>query len=179
MIGGIWTTFGQQNFCRVIFDFQWTILKDAAISNRIFQARKESNTEIFTQQFHPAPSPVWPPPSPPWAQMRSTPASSALPTCFTAPIMFMTSELGKILGPGPDKIHTYHEMDPVDQSINRAYHWWFRGVQWVNDIGGFEGRLFGTATQTQQGCWSGQCQIFNDGMEQPKPWACLDKWGFS
>jgi hypothetical protein len=34
-------------------------------------------------------SPVWPPPSPPWAQMMSTPSSRHFLTCFGWPIMFM------------------------------------------------------------------------------------------
>jgi hypothetical protein len=37
--------------------------------------------------------------------MRSTPASSALPTCFTAPIMFMTSEAGEDFGSWSQNSH--------------------------------------------------------------------------
>ena len=38
-----------------------------------------------------ATSPVWPPPSPPCAQITSTPAASAFATCFGDPIMFCTT----------------------------------------------------------------------------------------
>ena len=106
-LDNIWTT----NFLQSQFPFSMN--HSERCSN--FQSyipgisRQEKNR---TQRFPlsssiPHISPVWPPPSPPWAQMRSTPASSALPTCFTAPIMFMTSELGKILGPVQTKFtHT-------------------------------------------------------------------------